>query len=171
VTSSAAARSNVVRIPVRGRFATERLQRALEVLHQVVVANGLRMTTARRAILTAVLSKPGRFDAFGLLDTVRASGSLVSLAAIYRNMPLMIEAGIVRATLASPSSSQLYDVTFEQRPNDHLVCRICGTVAEFDFEAFDALRSLVAKTHDFTLTSYVHQLSGVCLDCQGKKKR
>lgn len=171
VTSPATLRSNVVRIPLRGRFGAERLERALVALHQVVVQNGLRMTSVRREILSAVLNQQGRFDAFGLLDAVRASGSRVSLAAIYRNMPLLLEAGIVRSTVASPRSSQLYDVTFEQRPNDHLVCRLCGKVAEFDFEAFDALRALVAKAHDFTLTSYVHQLSGVCSDCGRRKKR
>lgn len=124
------------------------------------------MTTVRATILRAALELRGHFDAPLLARAVRDRGHSVSLTAIYRNLPLMIEAGLIRPTLFSQGESGLYEAAFELPDHDHLVCRACGAVVEFQSEAFAAFRRDVAAMHAFELASHVHEVIGVCTRCR-----
>jgi len=106
-----------------------------------------------------------------LAEGVRARGREISLTAVYRNVPLLIEAELIRPTLFSQGSSSLYELSFERPAHDHLVCRSCGAFVEFHHEALDALRKDVASLYAFELASHVHEMIGVCAPCRASGRR
>ncbi len=56
---------------------------------------GLKMTRERRALLEHVLSVRGHFDVDDLLLRLRRTGHRVSRATLYRNLPVLVESGLI----------------------------------------------------------------------------
>lgn len=145
--------------------------RAVERFREVLHRRSLRITPVREAILHAVLQQPGHFDVRELVRELQDSGIReASVATVYRALPLLVEAGIIQQTLVSGSKPQ-YESTFEREHHDHLVCRDCGKVVEFHYEAFEILQKELAAKYDFELTAHFHELIGRCGACRGKSRR
>jgi Fe2+ or Zn2+ uptake regulation protein len=64
----------------------------------------------------------------------------VSRATIYRALPLLLETGIIQATQVSKEGSY-FEATFGREHHDHLICRGCGTVIEFQFRSVSNARA------------------------------
>ena len=56
---------------------------------------GRRQTAGRREILAAVVDMKGHFDPQTLHERLRAKGSKVSRASVYRTIPILVEQGII----------------------------------------------------------------------------
>jgi Fur family ferric uptake transcriptional regulator len=65
------------------------------------------------------------------------------------------------------ADSRSYEAAAGLRHHDHLVCRSCGRVVEFEYEAIEVLQREVAARHGFTLEGHHLQLVGRCADCAG----
>jgi Fur family transcriptional regulator, ferric uptake regulator len=126
-----------------------------------------RATGIREEIIRAAMACRGHFDADDLVQKLRTRGSHVSRASVYRALPLLVEAGIVEPTV-SPGDRQQYEIRGERPHHDHLVCNECGTVVEFQFEAFEVLQREIAARYGFDLTGHSHELFGTCPKCQKK---
>ncbi len=141
---------------------------ALARFGQHLAARGLRLTSARRAILSAVLERAGHFPIEDLVTDLRRRGIRGSKATVYRTLPLLTEAGIVQpAVITSETAS--YEAAVGREHHDHLVCRGCGKVVEFEFEAFEILQREIAARHGFALEGHHHQLFGRCPACRGRR--
>jgi Fur family ferric uptake transcriptional regulator len=152
------------------RTESERVDRALEHLKQVLHDRELRMTPMREAIVRAVLDYDGHFHVRELTKTLQERGVRdAALATVYRTMPLLVEAGIAQpALLSSSGDEQRYEVAFERPHHDHLVCDTCGEVIEFHYEALEALQRDIADRYGYELKSHVHELLGRCASCRKK---
>jgi Fur family ferric uptake transcriptional regulator len=138
---------------------------ALEVFRDHLRRQQLRLTPAREAIVRAALLQAGHFSVDELTAAVRASGHEVSRATIYRALPLLLQSGLIQATEVSKEGSY-FEATFGREHHDHLICRGCGTVVEFQFEAFQMLEQQIAEKYGFELLSHVHELVGHCAPCR-----
>jgi Fur family transcriptional regulator, ferric uptake regulator len=128
----------------------------------------LRLTEARAAIVEAALARQGHYPLEDLIADLRARGIKGSKATVYRTLPLLAEAGILQpAVLAGEVKS--YETTFGRQHHDHLLCSRCGTVVEFEFEAFEILQREVAARYGFRLEGHHHELVGVCPECVKKE--
>lgn len=145
------------------------IERALVKLRDVLAKKALRMTTVREAIVRAALARQGHFEVQTLASDLRDKGvHEASVATVYRTMPLLVEAGIVKQTMLSAGESHRYEAAFEREHHDHLVCESCGKMIEFHFEAFEMLQRDLAAKYDFELTGHVHELIGLCGECRRK---
>ena len=143
------------------------VDRALEQLRAVVRAKGLKRSEVRDAVARAALRTEGHFTAEELLATLRGQGRTSAHAAtVYRVLPLLVEAGLVRESLLSVGQGHRYERAFEREHHDHLVCTSCGRVVEFEFQAFELLQRDLAERLGFRLTGHVHELFGVCERCR-----
>ena len=52
-------------------------------------------------------------------------------ATIYRTLPLLVDCGIINQVQFGGELAR-YEHTFAQTPHDHMVCRRCGRIIEFD---------------------------------------
>ena len=90
---------------------------------------GLRVTAPRLAVLSAVHEHP-HADTESLIGAVRTRTGAVSHQAVYDVLRVLTTAGLVRRFEPAGSVAR-----YEARVGDnhhHLVCRICGAVADVD---------------------------------------
>ena len=90
---------------------------------------GLRVTGPRLAVLSAVHEHP-HADTESLIGVVRTLTGAVSHQAVYDVLRVLTTAGLVRRFEPAGSVAR-----YEARVGDnhhHLVCRICGAVADVD---------------------------------------
>ncbi len=144
-------------------------ERALDQFGRFLSERSLRLTAARTAIVEAALERRGHFPIEDLVADLRRRGIRGSKATVYRALPLLTEAGIIQPAVISGDVKK-YETAFGREHHDHLVCRVCGEVVEFEFEAFEILQREIAAKHGFTLEGHLHQLWGRCRDCQARAR-
>lgn len=150
------------------RNRTQDRDGAEERFKAVLRENGQRWTAERRAVLEAVLDLAGHFNVERLVSDLRERGVAASRATVYRALPLLVEAGLVQpAGVAGDERS--YESAFGHPHHDHLVCRRCGRVVEFELEAFEILQRAVAEKHGFELVGHLHELIGICPECRASR--
>lgn len=128
---------------------------------------GLRLTRAREAVVRMALQLPGHFCARTLAERVVASGHDGSLNTVYRLLPLMVEAGVLRETAMASDNGQLFEDVFERDNHEHLRCIRCQEVVEFELPALGEAERRLASEHDFLITGRAYELQGVCPACRG----
>ncbi len=147
-----------------GVAADGRAREALERFERFLHRRDLRLTDARAAIVEAALARDGHYPIDDLIADLKRRGIRGSKATVYRTLPLLAEAGILKPAIIA-GDSKSYETTFGRTHHDHLVCMGCGKVVEFEFEAFEILQREVASRHGFRLHSHHHELVGRCAQC------
>ena len=90
---------------------------------------GLRVTAQRLGVLRAVSGEP-HVTADAVAETVRAEIGSVSLQAVYDVLGILVDVNLIRRIQPAGSPAR-----FEARVSDnhhHVICRICGRVADVD---------------------------------------
>ena len=123
---------------------------------------GLRLTAPRLTILTEVWSHP-HADVDTIAAAARAKLGSVSTQAVYDVLRALSEAGLIRRIEPAGSPAR-----FEARVGDnhhHIVCRVCGAIADVDC-AVGARPCLEASdTHGFVIDEAEVTYWGICPDC------
>ena len=142
-----------------------------EFFKQFIKNQGFRQSSRRDRIVQTFLSVKGHASAEELLAQVRKFDPRVGLTTVYRTLKLMTQAGLaLERKFGGPVS------TFEPaRPgghHDHLICRQCGRIIEFENRAIEELQEDVARHYRFKVGSHILELYGVCARCaKGGKGR
>jgi Fur family ferric uptake transcriptional regulator len=50
--------------------------------------------------------------------------------------------------------------------HDHMICKNCGEIIEFEDKAIERRQKQIAKEKNFNLTGHLMQLYGTCDKCQ-----
>ncbi len=140
--------------------------------NSILKANGGRLTKERLDLLKIICDMKGHFHADHLLKLLREKGYNLSLVTIYRNLALLIEAGIIRRAIVQEdtrSGGAWYEHVWGREHHDHLVCSCCGHKVEFSYPAIEILQDAVAREHGFTLERHHLELIGLCPDCRSKE--
>jgi Fur family ferric uptake transcriptional regulator len=135
-----------------------RLDRILDQLR----ANGGRITTARRALVTVLLETDRHVTADDLAEAVQRSHPDVHLSTIYRCLDALEELGIVDHVHLGHGRA-VYHLLDE--PHQHLVCEACGYVIEAPDEVFAPLAKKLAADYGFTLRPNHFAVLGSCAEC------
>jgi len=147
------------------RAANEDTIRTAENLFREYLRDrGLKYTTERRDVLHAVMRNDEHFEAEQLLLGMRQAGSRVGKATVYRTLKLLVACGIVKEVHFSNKQVH-YEHTYGQDPHDHMVCRRCGRIIEFDAAEVLRLRAALAATQRFHALSHRFQIVGLCEAC------
>jgi len=126
-------------------------------------ARGLRVTPERRALLREIFAQHRHIDAEEILAAVRASGHAISRATVYRNLELLVEAGLVSRVRAGART--VYEHLHPGFRHDHVACRDCGRLVEFVSPAISALLGEICRAHDFVADGNELQVVGRCRSC------
>ena len=123
---------------------------------------GLRVSSARRLVLEALFAASGPVSAERLASGLdgRLPGS--DLAALYRNLDTLAEAGIVEH-LHVPHGPGLYVLT--GRADGWAACESCGTATALDRGATARLREAVRGATGFEAGLAHFPIVGVCPEC------
>lgn len=139
------------------------------VFEDFLRTKSLKMTSPRKIILEAVFKTHNHFDVDSLYDIIREKHSNVSRATIYRTIPLLIEAGLVKQSLRCQAKDQ-YENTYGQKRHLHFLCIQCGKIIETESDEVEKLLADLAKIEKFVIKDYNLGAKGLCADCKKKMK-
>lgn len=125
---------------------------------------GCRVTQERLLLFDEIFSQHKHIDAEELLVAMKAGGSKISRATVYRNLDLLVECGLVRKQRLGRDRF-LYEHIHGGQDHDHLVCTGCGRVVEFVSPGIAALQAEICRAHGFLPSHHTLQISGLCNPC------
>lgn len=126
----------------------------------------LKTTQQREAIVDAFLRSHGHVGLEDLLTSARKLNPGVGLATVYRTVKLLEEAGLAHARQFG-SGQTLYEVAGQRAHHDHIICKQCHHIVEFESEEIEALQEKVAKRLGFNILHHRHEMFGLCEKAQG----
>lgn len=129
---------------------------------------GLKVTHERQDLYRALLKHKGHFSVEGLVYWLKDQQVRVSRDTVYRNIPLLLEAGIIRQSYRTHKEN-LYELAEGKTHHDHMLCRVCGGVEEFVESQIEELQEKIAQKRGFLLEFHSHQLVGICKKCRKEK--
>ena len=127
----------------------------------------LKYTPERNEIVEAIIKLQNHFDAEDIYKQLREHNSNVSLATVYRTIPLLIDCGLITETFHC-RDKVLYEKIYNKRHHDHLVCINCGKIIEFYNEDVEVLQNEICQNDQFLATEHRLEIKGYCKECQGK---
>jgi Fur family ferric uptake transcriptional regulator len=128
-----------------------------------------RRNTAQRAAISEVLGRTGEFvSAQDLHQALRARGSTIGLATVYRAVQDMAAAGDLD-TVRNASGEVLYRQCVQPVHHHHLVCRECGRTEEVEAPGVEKWARTVAAEHGYVDIDHQVELFGVCGDCAARR--
>lgn len=127
--------------------------------------NGKRITRERLSLFEGVAKEKGHFSVDELILKLKSRGCKVSRDTMYRNLPLLLEAGLLRQSFQSGRGT-FYEAAVGRGHHDHLICSQCGKIIEFVNERIEKFQDEIARRKHFRLQSHTLQLVGVCSKCQ-----
>jgi Fur family ferric uptake transcriptional regulator len=142
----------------------EHLTHLRGVLEAYMLKQGLRSTGQRRLIVEIFFQARAHISIEELLSQVRARDPRVGYATVYRTLKLLAECGVASERQFGDGVTR-YEIAPEGEHHDHLICLSCGTIAEFEEPAIEAIQEEVARRHGFQVKSHKHELYGHCAAC------
>ena len=124
------------------------------------------MSRRRREVAEALAAADGFTSAQDVHVAMRAGGSTIGLATVYRALQAMVEDDEADVVLSATGEARYRRCT----PNHHhhLVCRECGRAEEVHAPSVERWAADVARRHGFTDPDHVVEVTGVCADCAAR---
>jgi len=126
---------------------------------------GCRLTGERLKLIEGIKRQRGHFNVDILVSCLKKQGLKVSRDTVYRNLPILLEAGVIAQSFRT-SRDTYYECGRSKAHHDHLICRKCERVVEFKDPEIEKAQSCVAATRGFKLEYHCHQLVGLCGKCR-----
>ena len=131
---------------------------------------GCRLTAERLALLEGIRRQRGHFNVDELVMRLRKDGLKVSRDTVYRNIPILLEAGVLEQSYKT-NRDTFYESAKANCHHDHLICRQCHKITEFKDPIVEKEQQRVARNHGFKLDYHRHELIGVCQKCRNKNTK
>ena len=135
---------------------------AIDEILDMIKERGGRVTTSRRAIVTALLDAQGHTTAEELADRVQAAHPDVHRSTVYRTLETLADLGVVDHVHLGHGPA-VYHLT--HGPHHHLICRECGAVVEVPATVLAPLNRSIRQRYGFQLDAKHFALGGLCRKC------
>ena len=125
---------------------------------------GGRVVTSQRHLLLRLIRRAGgHMTAKELYRLASSRNESISLATVYRTLQLFKELGVIEERRLG--QVYCYYEIKESREHQHLVCRCCGKVTEFESLPIRKLVEKVGRDHGFNTTKIELYMEGNCQQC------
>lgn len=128
------------------------------------MARSIRWTRQREAVLETIRQTEKHLTAQEIYHRVRQRLPGIAYGTIYNSLAYLREAGLVREVKLG-DGPVLYDKRTDR--HDHLRCRRCGAVLDYQVPHLAKLLTLVRQETGFQVESAHVLIEGLCSDCQG----
>jgi Fur family transcriptional regulator, ferric uptake regulator len=125
---------------------------------------GLKLTREREEIVRDILRTDGHFAPDELFVQLRARGSKVSRASIYRTIPLLVESGMIEEVERVDKHAH-YERVSQDSHHDHMICIRCGRVIEFYSAGLEQMQERLCRQEKFRGMRHCLDILGVCDKC------
>ncbi len=126
---------------------------------------GLKRTPEREKVFQEALALEGHFEVEELAYRLRKKGSRISKATVYRTLPLLVKAGLIKEVIHGEKHHH-YEHNHEENQHDHLICLKCGKIVEFKKESLRGIEEEICKENQFRPEKVVIEIYGYCKKCR-----
>ncbi|MCR1810748.1 Fur family transcriptional regulator [Sulfurospirillum sp. hDNRA2] len=137
---------------------------------ELLKQNGLKFTKQREVVLKTLYEKNEHFTPEDLYIFLKNSYPElnIGIATVYRTLNLLEESNMV-TSLSFGVAGKKFELANKPH-HDHMICKRCGLIIEFENDKIEQLQLEIARTHHFRLTSHLMQLQGICEKCVQEMK-
>ena len=125
--------------------------------------SGRPVTSQRKLLLSLIKKAGGHISAKELYRRASRKNESISLATVYRTLQLFKELGLVEERRLG--QGYCYYEVKESADHQHLVCRSCGKVIEFESPLIHKLVEKLQHDHGFNFTKIELYMEGYCQQC------
>ena len=143
----------------------------LEQFKKILKESGLKYTRQREGVLKILYHSDIHYTPEALyLEVKKREPDLnIGIATVYRTLNLLEESEMV-TSISFGAAGKKFELANKPH-HDHLICKNCGKIVEFENSIVERQQALIAKEHKFKLTGHLMQLYGICDACnQGRVK-
>ena len=150
----------------------ERAKKQPDVLFEEALnylkAGGFRLTKPREVIVRAAVAFAEPFHAEDLLIKARRLDPEISLATIYRTLPMLLDSHLIREVELN-REHRYYEVNREQSPAAfHIICADCEQVIQVQDECIMLRERFLANSLGFKPVKMNVRIEANCLDLHEK---
>lgn len=124
---------------------------------------GRSVTSQRKLLLSLIKKAGGHISAKELYRRASRRNESISLATVYRNLQLFKKLGLVEERRLGQVYCH-YEMK-DSAEHQHLVCRSCGKVIEFESPLIRKLVEALKHEHGFNLVKVELYMEGYCQEC------
>lgn len=124
--------------------------------------NGVRMTPQRHAILSYLMGSMSHPTADEIYKSLSPNFPSMSVATIYNNLRLFVEAGLVRELTYGDDSSR-FDADLSD--HYHAICKSCGQIVDFESPPLLEVERVASNKTGFMVEGHRMEIYGVCSSC------
>jgi Fur family ferric uptake transcriptional regulator len=132
-------------------------------------AHGLRLSTARRVVLSALYAADGPLSAEQIADGVGGRVPKSDVASVYRNLETLARLGIVRHVHLGHSPS-LYAIACAGE-QEYLTCERCADFAAVSPVELDEVRETIREQFGYRASFSHFPIVGLCAACAEAERR
>ena len=140
---------------------------AVDRLEAFVVERNLNRSEARTKILEVIVHETRHFSTQELLDKIQARYPEVGRATVYRNLPILVESGLI-VEGPTDADGQIHYELADDEHHDHIMCLDCKRIFEFHDDSIEARQASISKKMGFTVKEHRHVVYAACDFRQGK---
>ena len=143
------------------------LKRLLERIEREIQAAGGKRSRSRAVVIDGFFRARDHVTIEELTRSIRESAPRIGAVTVYRTMKLLERLGYAKE-LDFGEGARRYESNLSPH-HDHLICRQCGTVIEFEDRKIENLQDLVTRRHGFHPTAHRLEIYGFCRKCASGK--
>lgn len=133
--------------------------------------NGLKYTKQREVLIKTLYNNLDHFTPENLYLHIKNEYPElnIGIATVYRTLNLLEESEMV-TSITFGSQGKKFELATKPH-HDHMICRKCGQIIEFQDQTIEKRQILISKEQGFELTGHIMQLYGICSECSKKGKK
>jgi Fur family ferric uptake transcriptional regulator len=136
-----------------------------EHVHAALARAGLRRGGARELVIELLARESCALSAVEIEDQLRAGGTRIGRASIYRVLDLLVEHGLVERVSVGRDLTRFERAMPSGEHHHHLVCDRCGRLVAFDDPALERAIHRVSERLGARVEHHDVTLHGACADC------
>jgi len=143
---------------------------AIEQFTQHKSMHRLKSSDKRSFVVDYFVQTDRHFTVEELYYEIKKQKPGISYSTVYRTLKLLAQCGLASESMFGESVSR-YEPVHRSGHHDHLVCRECGKIIEFENDKIERLQKDIARNYGFHVSAHRLELYGLCKKCRKKKAR
>lgn len=139
------------------------MKRLLGRIDREILAAGGKRSRSRAVVIERFFGARDHVTIEELTRSVREAAPRIGAVTVYRTLKLLERLGYAKE-LDFGEGAKRYESNLASH-HDHLVCRKCGTVIEFENLEIEKLQESVTRRHGFHPTAHRLEIYGFCRRC------
>lgn len=137
-------------------------------LARYAATHHLNRSQTRNQILDVVLVQADHFTGPELVRKVRKAHPQIGAATVYRCLPVLLGAEVLRESLTDRAGQAVYEVRRTEH-HDHVVCLDCKAILEFHEVGIESLQEQVLDRLGFREVNHSHVIYARCVYRKGNE--